>query len=787
MPIFELSKDDISRLTDTQLRELVARLCEAECVTLGLPPSSVRWSGSQTAADGGLDVEVQFPSSSSAGFLGRTPCGIQVKKPKMTATAIASEMRPEPKGELRPIIGELADSHGAYIIVSLGDDCSSKPLAKRRKAMRDALSDLSDPERLTTDFIDRGQLANWLRQHPGVQLWAREALGRPMSGWRPFGRWSSTPKDADDTLIIENGTQVRLPGKGPEPLALVEGLNKVRELISGSQRALRFVGLSGVGKSRFVQALFEDGTGDGALNPATAIYADLGDTLVPTVGELVGQLITLQKPVYLILDNCPPDVHSRVATQIRQSDSKIRLLSIEYDVADDQPELTNVVHLDVADGAIAEKLVERRYPELGQVNARKIGEFSGGNARLALALANQVEAHEDLSAFSDQELFERLFRQRQGESSDLLGAAEVLSLVYSFNVEDSGTSGDELTVLAALSERTRLQMFQAADTLLRRQVAQRRGKWRAVLPHAIANRLARSALRKFPSSLLRATFEAPGRERLLISFGRRLGFLHDADGAKELVQAWFAPGGILADLTELSDEHARLLSNVAPVSPELTLSAIERASTDPSGTFLASRGNPHFSTIIDLLLSLAYDDALFDRCVAVLLKVVRADPPGDWNHNTHEGLCSLFSLYLSGTHASPERREKAMLSMLSSSNAEGRGVGLDALSKALQSYHFSSSRSFEFGARPRDYGYWPRTGQEEVSWYQRFLKVAREGAKSEYVDVRARCREIIANELPGLWRYTALRQELLDAARSLNADYPWTEGWRATRRKPTSG
>lgn len=780
MPIFELSKDDISKLTDTQLRELVARLCEAECTSLGLCSSGVRWSGSQTAADGGLDVEVQTPSPGAAGFLGRTPCGIQVKRPKMAETAIIAEMRPA--GELRPVIKELGAVHGSYVIVSLGDDCSSKVLTKRRKAMRDALFDFPEAEQLHTDFIDRGHLVNWLRKHPSAQLWARETLGRPMTGWRPFGRWSSTPKGADDTLIIENGIRVRLPGKNTEPIALVEGINKVRQLISGSQKAIRFVGLSGVGKSRFVQALFEHDTGEAALTPAAAIYADLGDTLAPTVGELVSQLITLQQLAYLVLDNCPPEVHSRIATQIRQSDAKIRLLTIEYDVADDQPELTDVVHLDVVDGAIAEKLVERRYPELGQVNARKIAEFSGGNARLALALANQVEAHEDLSAFSDRELFERLFRQRQGESEDLLGAAEVLSLVYSFDIEETDAPNDELTVLSSLAEQTRLQLFQAADTLLRRQVAQRRGRWRAVLPHAVANRLARSALRKFPDTLLRKTFEAAGRERLLISFGRRLGFLHDTDEAEKIVRAWLAQDGILANLSELSEEHARLLKNVAPVAPELTLCAIECAAADPSKKLFASRDNPRFSTLVDLLLSLAYDDALFDRCLAILLQFVKNERPEERYHSIRDGICSLFGLYLSGTHAVPERRERTIRALLQSDDADKREIGLNALSKALQSHHFSSGRSFEFGARPRDYGYWPRTGLDETNWYRRFLRLALEGAQSKHGDVKTKCRELIANELSGLWRYVVIRPELLDAARLLNADHPWTEGWRATRR-----
>jgi hypothetical protein len=780
MPIFEVSKDDIVRLSDVELRELVARLCEAELARRGIPKSCVRWSGSQTAPDGGLDVEVRAPEITFKGdFLPTLPCGLQVKKPQMGPAKIGAEMRPE--DSLRAVIQQLVEENGSYIIVSLDDDCAAQPLASRRKAMRDALADMADPVRLHTDFYDRGHLVNWLREHPGVQLWVRERLGMPMTGWRPHGRWSSTPREAEDTLIIEDGMTIELPGKQLDSVGLTDGLNAVRELIGGSTKAIRIIGLSGVGKSRFVQALFEEDVGADSLNRAAVIYADLSDTLDPTASELVGQLIVLQQPIFVVLDNCPPDVHNRLATRIRQADCEVKLITVEYDVADDLPEATNVVRLDVKDGAIAEKLVRRRYPAIGQLNAQTIAEFAGGNARLALALADRVEEREDLSSFSSQELFQRLFQQRQDDDPDLLPAAEALSLVYSFNVDLPGAPNDELAVLSRLAERTPLQMYRAAETLLRRQIAQKRGQWRAVLPHAIANRLARSALGKFPLPMIRGIFEAPGNERLLTSFGKRLGFLHEQAEAQELVAQWLAPAGILSDLAGLDEERLKLLTNVAPVAPELLLSAIERSAAGPGGADFASRRNPRFSTIVDLLLLLAYEDELFDRCIAVLTKFILSENPDERYESIRERLNGLFALYLSGTHATPDRREVVIWRALFSEDPELRSIGIGMLRSAVKADHWSSSRSFEFGARPRDYGYLPATGLDVLTWFRRFLTVAREGTRSPDPAVRRACRQMIAGELRSLWCYDDLRPELIELARALNAEEPWTEGWRAMR------
>ena len=115
--MFDIIPDDISQLNDIDLRELVGRLCEAELASRQLSPAAVTWGGSQTAADGGLDVRVTLPIGVSIeGFIPRPSTGFQVKKPDMPKTKIIAEMQPE--GTIRSVIRELANQAGAYVIVS---------------------------------------------------------------------------------------------------------------------------------------------------------------------------------------------------------------------------------------------------------------------------------------------------------------------------------------------------------------------------------------------------------------------------------------------------------------------------------------------------------------------------------------------------------------------------------------------------------------------------------------------------------------------------------------------
>ena len=105
MAIFDIEKDELLRLTDSQLEELTARLAEAEVAAHGHSPAWVNWSGSINAPDGGIDVHVQVPIDKlSTGFIERPDTIFQAKKPSMSASAIKNEM--ETEQGLLPLISE---------------------------------------------------------------------------------------------------------------------------------------------------------------------------------------------------------------------------------------------------------------------------------------------------------------------------------------------------------------------------------------------------------------------------------------------------------------------------------------------------------------------------------------------------------------------------------------------------------------------------------------------------------------------------------------------------------
>ncbi len=155
--------------------------------------------------------------------------------------------------------------------------------------------------------------------------------------------------------------------------------------------------------------------------------------------------------------------------------------------------------------------------------------------------------------------------------------------------------------------------------LKRRDLVQQRNIWRAVLPHALANRLAQKALENIPLDPILAEFEQSGSERLLKSFSRRLSYLHESEQAVEIAERWLSAQGILNDVSNLNDLGIAILNNIAPVAPKATLEAIERAANGENGQHFTSRDNQHFVDFTQLLRSLAYEAELFDRCASYTL------------------------------------------------------------------------------------------------------------------------------------------------------------------------
>jgi hypothetical protein len=773
-PLFETSAADIQALDDEQARELVARLCRAELRHRAIGTSPVTWGGDQRATDGGVDVRVDIdPNVGINGYIPRDSTAYQVKAEPFPPAKIPLEMAP--KGALRPAIKEMAKLGGAYVIVSTRDKCSDSWLSKRLVAMADSLKTHGIASgSVDLDFFDSQRIADWANNFPGVLVWLRSILGKPHEGWRPYGAWAYRETSLEDDYLVDEKIKVFLP-RTQASVSAEQAIDKIRSELSTGESAVRIVGLSGVGKTRLVQAVFDPRVKGSQPVPASenVVYTDLSDSPTPQPGAMVDALIQEGADCVVVVDNCGQDVHSKLAELALRPKSKVRLLTIEYDIRDDLPEQTECYRLEGSSPVVIEKLLKRRFAELSQLDIDKIVEFSEGNARVAFALASTSDSAGTLAQLKDSDLFDRLFIQKNIENDELKRCAESASLVYSFDGGDVA-DGSELANLASLAEVSTQKFFGYIEELHRRGLVQERGVWRAVLPHAISNRLAANALQSIPTAIILERLVGQSSPRIARSFSRRLGYLHDSEHAQRIVSDWLKPHGHIGDLEKMGLLQWEMLENIAPVNQRAALDAIVRGLSNPE--FTTGLSSEKRRLLVSLLRSLAYEIANFDDSVEALLKIELAEPKEQKTATAREALQSLFYPYLSGTLATPSQRAAFIRALSLSADTRKAELALHLLQAALETFHFTSFHSFEFGALRRTYGWQPGNYDQTREWYALFIQVAVDIGKSS-TPFASDARALLGRAFRGLWVDVQMIDELTKVASDLSAHGGWPEGW----------
>jgi hypothetical protein len=770
--MFEISADHIASLNDTDLRILVGRLCEAELRKKGLPTSAATWGGNQNANDGGVDVRVALPMDARiSGFVPKPQVGYQVKSEDMPRKKILREMRP--KGNVRPSIQELADESGAYIIVSSQSSTTETALRARRMAMQEAVAGIRNSGGLFLDFYDANRIATWVRDHFAIILWVRQRVGRAIPGWHSHGAWAHPAGTINEEYFIDQGARIDTGRREDDGgLTVQQGIDRIRDILREPRTVVRLVGMAGVGKTRFVQALFEEQVGNLALDPSLAIYTNIAHSPDPHPTHLAYDLIRAGLRHILVIDNCTPALHRELSEICRSSESQLSVITIEYDIREDEPEGTEVFKLEAASLDLVEHIVKLQFPKTSNVDARRIAEFSSGNARIAISLAGRLGKSDTIAGLSDDELFKRLFEQRHQPDPSLFIHAQACSLVYSFQAEPSSGPAAELTRLGAMVNASSENIFASIAELSRRDLVQQRGHWRAVLPHAIANRLAAYALQNIPTAKIEQELVENAPDRLLKSLSRRLGYLHDRVEAVAMARKWLKPNGLLGDVLALNEEQKTAFTNIAPAAPDDALAALERALNS-----LDSESPEVLEPFVSLLHSLAYSSQLFDRAATIICSIARVQQKQ--KNKVAEVFTSLFFLYLSGTQASLEQRLRVLEPLLCSDEPQQRSLAVKAIGSALETNHFTPVSRFEFGARSRDYGYWPGTREEVRNWYAVVLKII-EPYVQTIEPISKELLKTLAEQFRGLWN-AGMHEELTHVCNVIVQQQHWPEGWLAVR------
>jgi hypothetical protein len=218
-----------------------------------------------------------------------------------------------------------------------------------------------------------------------------------------------------------------------------------------------------------------------------------------------------------------------------------------------------------------------------------------------------------------------------------------------------------------------------------------------------------------------------------------------------------------------------MFNNAAPVLPEAALSALERVEDD-SPDIAALVWRQH----LPLLRSLAYDSPLFERSVKILERTAMQTDDQRAAKEVSDTFVSLFPICLSGTHATIEQRLAVIERLLRSDESAAKTLGLRAMDAVLKTDHFSCGYQFEFGARSRDYGFFPDCDEKLTGWYAAALALMeRLAATDEWL--KHEMRSMLAQNFSGLYIIAGVSDQVERLSQTFAADGFWREGWFACK------
>lgn len=709
--MFEITAEHIKRLDDCQLRKLIGLLCEREFQNMGLPRKGVSWGGDQNAPDGGIDVKCEkWGREDQNLFLPRNHVGFQVKTYDLSPSQIANEMMPH--GKLRESIRELHDKKGAYILVCGNATLSDSMYRKRRSAMEAIIKSQLPESEILLDFYDSDTIVCWVRAYPSVTLWMREAIGEPLTGWRSYEKWSDFQQKRCPSFFVDREKRF-CDITSQKEMTVLEGIELIRRNMRQGGMALRLTGLSGVGKTRLLEALFHPEIGSKSLEPEQVIYGDLSEELDPAPEQMLRYLFEEEGMHYLILDNCGLDRHNRLMKMIQEKRQKnVSILTVEYDVKEQDTEETKCFRLNPASDNVIRQLLSHNFDSLSSGELDRLTRISGGNARLALAFAKTLQSRPSISMLTDQELFTRLFWQKGQEEYGLLQTAEVLSLLYSIDFQEIGEEG-ELEKISRICGHSVLLLLRHIRELEKRGLLQKRGRWCAVLPHALSNYLAMEAIQTY-GTYATETLLRNGTVRMRYSFAHRLSLLTGEKCIQDLAGQWLRERyGDGAGWEEEQEETFVFLSRIEPhTAIECIRSNWNRLNVSGLTVHLICR----------VMKELTFRPEVFSEGIQLLLLMELEGM--ERKEKIPTGIEECFHYYDWMDHGACEARKGILTEWISSEDPQIRKIGSRCLFATMVQ---GSKRKSEFLTEiPKT------TGEDFRHWFQTFLPWTAEQFVKEY-------------------------------------------------------
>lgn len=682
---FEISGAHVTALSPPYLVALTRRLLSAEATTNRIAPDRIHVASNLTAPDGGEDARITWEGDPErTPFLPSRNCLLQVKAASITPQRAAKDVLTT-AGALEPAIRETLEAGGNYLMLC-NRAYTGRQVLDRETAVRQAVRDQGVAIKTgQIAFRDADQIAAWVNEHPQVATWVQEQTQPGLAtSLRSWTHWAG--RHEHETPFIDDA---RLS-------AVREGIRPATER---EREVVRVVGLSGLGKSRLVLEALAPDQETGIRTSDLVLYGvetELGPT---TVKGAVQFLADLGRRAIVVIDRCGEETHVDLAAMVRRSSSRLSLITIDHEVPGGKLPV-DMVLVDSADDAVVEALVKNLKPGLPSEDVRRLVNFAKGYPQMAVLSAEAWVADVSLATVTKEFLIDQVVvGRRAANRQELLQSAKVVSTFGLIGFRDEADV--ELTEAANLiGGITADQLRTNLVDLVRRRVAQPRGRFLAIQPRPIAHSLAERQWEEWSQDVWdRILTAAPANLR--VRAARQLALLNRSEIAAKVAKHVTRCGGPLDSFEAVSDPaNAGVIDYLSQIDARSTGDLLERVfDALPPGDLSNFSGDAR-SEIRWAAQRIAYLPDTFELGARLLRSLALAENE-EWANNCTGQFKALFPAYLADTAADGAARLRFLDDMIEADNPQAAELLVGALEKGAETQQFSRSLGIEsHGLRP---------------------------------------------------------------------------------------
>lgn len=606
--IFEVSSDQIERLDENEVVDLLRRLISAELNKNSIPLRSGTAPAQITIPDGGDDARVSWSGGpNETDWLPSRLTVFQSKKGATSPAGLKAETQTKStQGTNAPKLSEALEGaisqSGAYVVVTPTPVVGTN-VDRRIKAIREGINDTgNDPSLLSSiQIYDCNRLAAWANTHPSVALWLNALLRDVhLGGFQTFEDWGRAPEISeiafqqdDGRRFVAKGSEIQTWQNDDSSISQAKSCQEISKVISTflvtRGNAVRVIGPSGFGKTRFVHQLI---AGQAALPQDVlsgsqviyCLYEDVKDRLL----NIAREVADTGSRALMIIDDCPNSVHARLSETVHRDGSRCHLITLGVETKAYGMRRNLTVELNAASNELIDHIAEATNKQVSEKNASLIRDLSQGFPSMAVLASRALEGG-DQELSSVETLISRIVWGEHEIDQSAIESLQLLSLFTIVGMEND--TAKELEEIADYCGKTARQMFNELQRFAERGVLFRQGDYGEVQPLPLAMRLSNQWLESNPAGTLEDLFRSLSEVMKLRIVGR-LRWVSWSDKVSNFGRALLSEA--LPNEAALDSEFgSKLLDRFVHLAPDATMEHLDgllsRKSIDELTAFDAGR------------------------------------------------------------------------------------------------------------------------------------------------------------------------------------------------------